>query len=417
MADAPGGLKRELKRAVLAMARQHVLDANAKRQEEALYAQFYGNANNGTESLAQTMLDGTGVWAGLYDELLLINSIDPDSESRTKQLIVKPILWPATKGGKQFIVGQGGLTFDGVFLKTKADATPEENADPKYFSAKTLQGEAQLVVNTVRTATEIATSRFLTNDGEYPPGKSFKDMLLFVRQQCYVAFLGSMNEERLDYRRAKLVSPIMPEQMPFNYYFTGLIAFCLFGPKPLSGKYVSIFNPGVESVLGQPVTPVIRAENKGRSTGGATPKKSKLKLLQNRGLGVKDLVQTAQLEQIRTTNRHKIITDLMQASNADVQGLIAQKKTLVDQMQAYGQIPALKSRCTELTDKLDALDEEIDTQRKRGREWLEELDDDRRHAPKRAYEKCMKSIGCEEQDPIVLLLDNDSQGGGEMEDA
>jgi hypothetical protein len=413
MADAPGGLRRELKRAVVALARQLVLDSNAKRQEEALYGRMYGNESDGTESLAQAMLDGTGVWSGLYDELVLINSVEPDSQSRTKRLVVKPVLWPATKG-KQYIVGQGGLTFDGVFLKTKADANPEENTDPKYFSAKTLQGEAQLTVSTARTATEIATSKFLQQDGEYPPGKSFRDMLLFVRQQCYLTFLGGLNEDRLDYRRAKLALPLDPEQMPHNYYFTGMIAFCLFGPKPLSGTYLSIFNPQVDNVLGTPVTAEIRAENKSKSPGGrASQNHSKLKLLQNRGLGVRDLVQAAQLEQIRATSQHKVITDLMQASNAEVQSLIAQKKTLVEQIQAYGQIPSLGSRIAGLTGKLDVLDEEIDTRRKRSREWQEELNEDSKNAPKRAFEKCMKSIGCEEPDPIVRVLDSDPQEAGE----
>lgn len=405
MADAPGGLKRELKRAVLTMARQLALDSHAKRQEDALYAGVYGN--EGADSMAQAMLDGAGVWAGLYDELILINSIDPSSQSQTKSLVVKPILWPATKG-KQYIVGQGGLSFEGIFLKSKADANPEENVDPKYFSPKTLQGEAQLTVNTVRTATEIVTSKFLRQDGEYPAGKSFRDMLLFVRQQCFLTFLGGLNEERLDHRRAKLALPMNdPEQMPHNYYFTGMIAFCLFGPKPLSGTYLSIFNPEVENVLGQPITSAIRAENKGKSSiGGASKKLSKLKFLQNRGLGVKDLVQAAQLEQIRNTNRHKVLTDIVQASNAEVQSLIAQKKAMVEQIQAYAQIPALADKCNDLTEKLDALDEDIDSERKRRRVWLDELDEDRQIAPKIAFQKCMKSIGCEDPNPVVLLAED-----------
>mmetsp|Transcript_70998 Transcript_70998/g.199166 ORF Transcript_70998/g.199166 Transcript_70998/m.199166 type:complete len:422 (-) Transcript_70998:73-1338(-) len=419
MADTPGGLRRELKRAVLCMSRQLVLDSHAKRQEDAMYYCVYGNEEAGTESMAQAMLDGTGVWSGLYDELLLINSVDPNSQTQTKRLVVKSVLWPASKG-KQFIVGQGGLTFEGIFLKTKADANPEDNVDPKYFSAKTLQGEAQLTVSSCRTATEIATKKFLREDGEYPPGKSFQDMLLFVRQQCYLTFLGGLNEERLEYRRARLSMPMTdPEQMPHNYYFTGMIAFCLFGPKPLSGKYLNIFNPEVESVMGQPITSSIRAENKAKFTDGRIkPKISRLNRLQKMGLGVKDLVQAAQLEQIRTANRHKVLTDLMQASNAEVQSLIAQKKTLVEQIQAYNQVPALKTRCAQLSDKLDALDEEIEIQRKRGSEWLDELDEDRKNAPKRAFQKCMKSIGCEEEpEQFVLVLgDNEPQESGETED-
>ena len=125
---------------------------------------------------------------------------------------------------------------------------------------------------------------------------------------------------------------------------------------------------------------------------------------------MRDLIQAAQLEQLRTTNLHKDLADLLHASNSEVQGLISQKKTLVDQIEAYAKIPTLKPKCDDLADKLGDLDDEINAHRKRNSAWLDELDELRKNAPKRAYQKCMESMACDEVAPV----DEDKNDSGEV---
>lgn len=217
MSEAPGGLKREMRRAALALAKQNAMDNQAKRMDSALFSQVYGNAEANIESVAAALLGGTGPWTGLYDEMIMINTPTPGVLStQTKSLVVKPVLWPAGRG-KQYMVGKGGLDFEGIF-QTKYKAG-EGGTDTK-FNGKSLVYEGQLVVDTVRVACAIANTRFLEN-GEYPEGKGFNDMLLFVRQQCYLEFAGGLNEERIEYRKDKFKST-NPADMPQKYYFTGM---------------------------------------------------------------------------------------------------------------------------------------------------------------------------------------------------
>ena len=128
---------------------------------------------------------------------------------------------------------------------------------------------------------------------------------------------------------------------------------------------------------------------------------------------MKELVQAAQLEQSRTSNQQKVLTDLLQASNVEVQNLVVEKKTVAELTQVY---KGDKDRLKLLADQLDQLDEAIVTQRKRVRKWQDELEESLKTAPKRAYRKCMKAVDCDEPDAVIVPSNNDQQapaGDGE----
>ena len=60
-------------------------------------------------------------------------------------------------------------------------------------------------------------------------------------------------------------------------------------------------------------------------------------------------------------------------------------------------------KAKELADKVGTLDTEIDAAKKRGRQWSDELDHERKAPPKRAYNKAMKLLDFEE--PVAAADD------------
>jgi len=393
MIEVPGGLKREIRRAALAYAKQIAMDAKCRRMDAALFSQIYGD--EGSDSVANDCLAGKGPWAGLYDEMILINTPSPGmSSTQTKNLVVKPVLWPASRG-KQYMVGKGGLDFENVF-ETKykvGEGGPQQGV--QRFSGKSLVYEGQLVVDTVRVACAIATTRFLKN-GEYPDGKDFNDMLLFVRQQCYVEFSGGLNEERMDSRKDKFVSN-SPADMPQKYYFTGFVAFCLFGPKPLSGKYLAIFNPDVETIGGKAIAMSTRPDANGtvQKLKMAATKVERPTTKVRVGFTHKEMAEAARLEEGHTAGRRKALSDLLQASSSEVCNLVAEKQAAIAHIKVCLEA-GWKDKAKELSGMLATLDNEIDASKKRGRQWSDELDEDRKNPPKRAYEKTMMVLFCSE---------------------
>ena len=393
MAEVPGGLKREIRRAALAFAKQNAMDNKARRMDAALFMQIYGD--DSTESVADACLAGTGPWSGLYDEMIMINTPTPGvTGTQTKNLIVKPVLWPASRG-KQYVVGKGGLDFVNIFETKYKIGEGSTSNEVQRFSGKSLVYEGQLVVDTVRVACTIATTRFLQN-GEYPEGKDFNDLLLFVRQQCFLEFSGGLNEERLDSRKDKFKSN-NPADMPQKYYFTGFVAFCLFGPKPLSGRYLAIFDPDVESIGGKAIAMSTRPDANGtvQKLKKAATKIERMASRVRVGIAPKDMVEAAKLEDNRISSKRKALSDLLQASNTEVSNLVAEKQAVIAQIKVFNDA-GWKPKAKELADKMDTLDSEIEDAKKRGRQWSDELDQDRQHPPKRAYDKVMKLFECAE---------------------
>jgi hypothetical protein len=400
MAEVPGGLKREIRRAALALAKQNAMDNKARRMDAALFVQIYGDEN--TEPISDGCLAGKGLWAGLYDEMIMINTPTPGVVStQTKNLIVKPVLWPGSRS-KQYMVGKGGLDFENVFETKYKVGEAGPTTGVQRFSGKSLVYEGQLVVDTVRVASAIATTRFLVN-GEYPEGKDFNDMLLFVRQQCYLEFSGGLNEERLDARKDKFKST-NPADMPTKYYFTGFVAFCLFGPKPLSGRYLAIFDPDIESIGGKAIAMSTRPDANGtvQKLKKAATKTERMISKVRVGISTKEVIEAAKLEDARMASNKKALSDLLHASNEEVRNLVAEKQLLLDQVKVLNEA-GMKPKAKELADKVDTLDTEIHAAKKRGRQWSDELDSERNAPPKRAYIKAMKLLDCEE--PVAAADD------------
>lgn len=60
-----------------------------------------------------------------------------------------------------------------------------------------------------------------------------EDMLLYVRQQCYVKFKGKKNMKLVKNKHEP--DDMVAEDMPAKYFFTGYFSFALFGPQATSG--------------------------------------------------------------------------------------------------------------------------------------------------------------------------------------
>ena len=68
-------------------------------------------------------------------------------------------------------------------------------------------------------------------NGNYPSGKGFDDMVLYVRQKCYEEFWGAKNMASANKKKEKRPTA---DEMPPNYVFTGFYCFMLLGPQGLS---------------------------------------------------------------------------------------------------------------------------------------------------------------------------------------
>jgi hypothetical protein len=75
---------------------------------------------------------------------------------------------------------------------------------------------------------------FVNANGDNPSGTRLEDMLLFVRQKCYVLFKGKKNMVLC--KKSKPQGEFVEEDMPVKYFFTGFFAFIVFGPQGISGS-------------------------------------------------------------------------------------------------------------------------------------------------------------------------------------
>jgi hypothetical protein len=185
--------------------------------------------------------------------------------------------------------------------------------------------------------------------------------------------------------------------MPQKYYFTGFVAFCLFGPKPLSGRYLAIFDPDVETIGGKAIAMSTRPDANGtvQKLKKAATKIERTSSKVRVPITPKEMVEAAKLEDSRIASKRKALSDLLQASTAEVRNLVAEKQAIIDQIKVFND-SGWKAKAKELADKMGTIDTEIEASKLRVRKWSDELDQDRKNPAKRAYTKAMKLFECEE---------------------
>lgn len=181
------------------------------------------------------------------------------------------------------------------------------------------------------------------------------------------------------------------------FHIAGFIAFALFGSKPLSGTHLAIFNPDIEAIGGKAIAMSTRPDANGtvQKLKKAAKKTDRMASKVRMGIVPKDMVEVAKLEETRVAAKQGALSSLLQSANAEVGNLIAQKQTLVQQIKVFHDT-GMKNKIKDLAEKLDVLDGEIDDAKKRGREWGDELNQDRKRPAKRGYSKVIRLFDCDE---------------------
>jgi hypothetical protein len=278
-------------------------------------------------------------------------------------------------------VNEGGFSAEALSL----------NGSKKRITGRNINEKALLVISTLRDA-YCFYNQFVSTNGSNPSGTKLEDMLLHVRQQCWLKFKGKKNMALA--RRQKTTGseePLKVEDMPAKYFFTGYFAWVLFGPQGISGESLSCISPDGDSVpkkgRAQARKDDLEVRNKERETAadGYIPEQY------HRGVNLKDKVSAAQIAHFQAREANQNVRELLHICNEDHKNVLAELG-MVTKMIERGEengndTSSLVDRMNELFESLS----EIKERKKKLNKESERLMDET--SAKRQVDALMEQVG------------------------
>ena len=310
-----GGSKfmKELQKTVFFAAYESVVFSSGKsvtdkEQKEMLRRSILGSEDPDVISLPEQMVLGVNQFAHLYDDVPMESNDDRNATSvlgraGTDNLIgsshrteydkrLKDCFFPQkSSGGKLHIYANKP---DGI---TKSLLIAKNLSNPVDVSVQTIMRAAKEVVRNGRKALAcVKEAKSDYKDGTLPSGRTISDYHRYVRERMFVKLkgtsgadyddadadddgVGSGDVEKDDQNGNQ---PINPDEMPEDYYFSGMIAFFLWGyiiedpnQECYRSKQFQIGDSAPEEKglhsRRQIKKEAARAESKQRDIGAATP--------------------------------------------------------------------------------------------------------------------------------------------------
>ncbi len=194
-------------------------------------------------------------------------------------------------------------------------------------------------------------------NGTLPSGKTFEDMLLFVRQKMFVHLLGAKNNKSNSKKKDDPAKSLTEEEMPGKWMFNGWLVFVLYGtPEGLTKNSLSCLSENGKDVPKD-------SRSSARASEAKLAADERRTHVGSRGISVQDRVTLVTLSQSEFRDETKNIRELLAICNA----------------QETNTLNSLKLTCSMLAEADNEQEKKYHRKRKlQLLERLEELDDRKR---------------------------------------
>jgi hypothetical protein len=258
--------------------------------------------------------------------------------------------------GSRYILEENGFDKATISVNNKGN---------KLLDGRNINEKALLVIATLKFAYQFH-SEFVSANGDNPSGTKLEDMLLFVRQKCYVLFKGKKNMKLC--KSSKCTGEFSEEDMPVKYFFTGFFAFLLFGPQGISGTTLECLSPDGKNskkksrAMARKEEVEVKQREREAANGGYVPDDYR------RGVNIRDKVSCAQIAQAEMKEARQNVRELLLICNDDHRNTL-QEIDLVGRMIKTGEdcgadTTSLGERMTELFGSLKSIQDRKESLRK-----------------------------------------------------
>jgi hypothetical protein len=279
------------------------------------------------------------------------------------------------------------------------------NKGNKPLEGRNINEKALLVIATLKHAS-LFHKEFVDKNGENPSGTRLEDMLLYVRQKCYVLFKGKKNMTLC--KKSKLTGEFNEEEMPVKYFFTGFFAFILFGPQGISGTTLECLSSDGKNVSKKSRAQArkddleVRKKERDTAVGGFIPEDYR------RGVNLRDKVSCAHIAQAEMKEARQNVRELLLICNDDHRNTL-QEIDLIGRMIERGEengvdTTAFGERMVELLGMLKTIQQRKESLR-------QESDKLMREGSKRQIEALYEQVGFnnKKSKPLVIELEEEEE--------
>ena len=358
----PDPIVQEIRSLVAVLCRNHTMTGKTGDGEtnlnQVLLMEKIFHGSEGYASHLELFFEGKGPFECAFTDSELENNMEGNQERASGKLLELRAVLHCDLSAR-YIVGQSGFNTSAIAI-CKANKLEGRNINDKALS----------VIATLKFAYRFH-GEFVQGNGENPSGMKLEDMLLYVRQKCFVLFKGKKNMYLC--KRAKNDKVFTEDEMPLKYFFTGYFAFVLFGPQGISGHSLECLTPDGEGVKkksreqARKEDQMAKKSERDASVGGYVPGDY------NRGIMIRDKVSCAHIAQAEVKEARQNVRELLFICNQDHQNILEEIKLLGkmievgtsndvdttelrdDMNELYGSLKLLRKRKKDLTEESDRL--------------------------------------------------------------
>jgi hypothetical protein len=292
----------------------------------------------------------------------------------------------------RYVVGENGFDAKTISINSKGN---------KPLEGRNLNEKALLVIATLKHV-YLFHKEFVDANGQNPSGTKLEDMLLYVRQKCYVLFKGKKNMALC--KKSKPTGEFTEEDMPVKYFFTGFFAFLLFGPQGISGSSLECLStdgknaPKKSRAQARKEDLDVRNKEREASVGGYVPEDYR------RGVNIRDKVSCAHIAQAEMKEARQNVRELLLICNDDHRNTL-QEIDLIGRMIERGEDNGVDTsefgqRMLELMGALKSIQQRKESLRNESDKLMKE-------GSKRQIEALYEQVGSFEKRQKVIDVDED----------
>jgi hypothetical protein len=213
MGVVPDYIVQEIRSLVAVLCRNKTMtgksgDGETVRGQELLMEKMF-HGSEGYASHVDLFLSGKGAFEMAFIRSEMENNRE-GNEARSGGFMLELRCTLHCDLTSRYVVHENGFDKKAIAINSKGN---------KPLEGRNINEKALLIIATLKHAHGFH-KEFVDANGDNPSGTRLKDMLLFVRQKCYVLFKGKKNMALC--KKSKPQGKFVEEDMPgVKYFFTG----------------------------------------------------------------------------------------------------------------------------------------------------------------------------------------------------